>query len=71
MGIASAHLIGSALAIAFGMPPRYIFIGPGALVDSAARLFIDVTTLLRSSIGRKLLIGMAKLGDVLSVGSLR
>jgi rifampicin phosphotransferase len=68
MGISSFHLIASALATAFGMPPRDPLIGPGVLVEAASRLFLDVTTLMHSSIGRKLLIGVAKLGETLSVG---
>jgi rifampicin phosphotransferase len=68
IAISSAHLIASGLAIALGMPPRDLFIGPSVLVESASRLFIDVTTPLRSSFGRKLVIGMAKLGETLSAG---
>jgi phosphohistidine swiveling domain-containing protein len=68
IGISSFHLIASALAIAIGMPPRDLLIGPGVLVEAASRLFIDVTTPLRSSFGRKILIGMAQLGETLSVG---
>jgi pyruvate,water dikinase len=68
MGVSSFRLIGSALAIALGLPPREIFTGPGALVEAASRLFIDVTIPIRSSFGRKLLLGMAKLGETLSAG---
>ncbi len=68
MGVSSFHMIGSALAIALGMPPRDIYQGPSALVEAASRLFIDVTVPLRSSFGHKLLIGMAKLGETLSAG---
>ena len=68
MGISSFHLMASAIAIALGMPPGDPLIGPSALVDAASRLFIDVTTPLRSSFGRKILIGVAKLGETLSAG---
>ncbi len=68
MGISSAHLIASALAIALGMPPRDPLIGPGVLVEAASRLFIDVTTPLRSSFGRRILIGLAQAGETLSAG---
>ncbi|HYA98871.1 MAG TPA: PEP/pyruvate-binding domain-containing protein [Ktedonobacteraceae bacterium] len=68
MGVSSFRLIGSALAIALALPPREIFTGPGALVEAASRLFIDVTVPIRSSFGRKLLLGMAKLGETLSAG---
>jgi pyruvate,water dikinase len=68
MGISSFHLIVSALAIAIGMPPRDILIGPTVLVEAASRLYIDVTTPLRNSVGRQLTIGMARLGETLSAG---
>ncbi len=68
MGISSGHLIASALAIALGMPPRDPLIGPGVLVEAASRLFIDVTIPLRSSFGRRILIGLAKAGETLSAG---
>src|SRR5215831_12587470 len=51
MGISSFRLIGSALAIAIGLPPRELFTGPSALVVAASRLFIDVTVPIRSSFG--------------------
>jgi rifampicin phosphotransferase len=68
MGVSSFRLIGSALALALGMPPRDLFNGPSALVEAASRLFIDVTVPMRSSFGRKLVIGMARLGETLSAG---
>ena len=68
MGISSFHLMASAIAIALGMPPSDPLIGPSVFVDAASRLFIDVTTPLRSSFGRKILMGIAKLGEALSVG---
>ena len=68
MGISSFHLMASAIAIALGMPPSDPMIGPSVFVDAASRLFIDVTTPLRSSFGRKILMGIAKLGEALSVG---
>ena len=68
MGISSFHLMASAIAIALGIPPSDPLIGPSVLVDAASRLFIDVTTPLRSSFGRKILIGIAKLGETRSAG---
>ena len=68
MGISSFHLMASAIAIALGMPPSDPMIGPSVFADAASRLFIDVTTPLRSSFGRKILMGIAKLGEALSVG---
>ncbi len=63
MALSFFHLFSSALAIALGMPPRDPLIGPAVLVEAASRLFIDMTTPLRSSFGRKILIGLAQVGE--------
>ena len=67
MGLSFARLFGSAMARRLGMPPRNILAGPPALVEAASRLFIDVTIPMRSSFGRKLLLGVAQLGEAPSV----
>jgi rifampicin phosphotransferase len=68
MGISSFHLMASAFASALGTSPRDPLIGPAVLVEAASRLFIDLTTPLRSVFGRKLAIAIAQLGETLSVG---
>jgi pyruvate,water dikinase len=68
IGLSAFHLFASALATAFGLPPRDPLSGPGVLVEAASRLFLDVTTPLRSSFGRKYLIGAARIGETLSAG---
>ena len=66
MALSASHLLASAAATVFGMPPRDPLSGPGVLVEAGSRLFIDVTTPLRRSFGRKFLIGAARLGEALS-----
>ncbi|HEX6552105.1 MAG TPA: PEP/pyruvate-binding domain-containing protein [Ktedonobacteraceae bacterium] len=68
MGRSAFPLFASALATAFGLPPRDPLSGPGVVVEAASRLFLDVTTPLRSSFGRKFLIGAARVGETLSAG---
>lgn len=57
MAIAMFRRIAAEFATFFGNPPRDMFAGPGFAVESAHRLFLDVTTPLRSRWGRKLLGG--------------
>lgn len=68
MGRSFFPLFASALAAAFGLPPRDPLIGPSLLTEAASRLWLDVTTPLRSSFGRKFLIGAARVGEALSAG---
>ncbi len=68
MGLSFAHLFGSSMARAFGMPPRDRLIGPAVLSEAASRLFLDVTVPLRSAFGRRLLIRAARIGEARSAG---
>jgi len=68
MAISAFHLFASAIATAFGLPPRDSLSGPSVVVEAASRLFLDMTTPLRSSFGRKLLIGAARIGEARSAG---
>jgi pyruvate,water dikinase len=64
MGLSAGHLIASGPATIFGRSPHDPLIGPPVLVDAASRLFLDVTTPLRSSFGQKVLIGAAQIGEM-------
>ena len=55
MGVQTFRLIASAVATFIGFPPRDPLIGPTAFVEAGQRLFVDVTPVLRSSFGRRLL----------------
>jgi pyruvate,water dikinase len=54
MGVQAIRLIGSSVAAAVGQPPRDPAAGPGIIAEAAYRLFIDVTPLVRSDLGRRL-----------------
>jgi len=56
MGIAGFRLAGSSLATFVKLPPRDILAGPAITKEAAQRLFFDVTVVLRSAIGRELLM---------------
>ncbi len=56
MGISIFRVIASSVATFVGLPPDDPLVGPPVLVDAGQRLFADVTTPLRSSLGRSLLM---------------
>ncbi len=58
MGLAAARLFGSSIATLLGFPPRHPQQGPGAFAVAASRIFLDVTPVLRHSLGRALIIGV-------------
>src|SRR5712692_7192633 len=58
MGLSAARLFGSSIATLLGFPPRHPQQGPGAFAVAASRIFLDVTPVLRHSLGRALIIGV-------------
>ncbi|HEY4387012.1 MAG TPA: PEP/pyruvate-binding domain-containing protein, partial [Ktedonobacteraceae bacterium] len=56
MGISAFRFFGSAIATLAGLPPHDPRQGPGAFTIAASRLFLDVTPVLRHSIGRRFMI---------------
>ena len=56
MGIAAIRLIGTSVATAIKMPPAQPLAGPPAMHAPGQRLFVDITSVLRSRIGRKAVI---------------
>src|SRR5437763_9910011 len=66
MGISALRLLGGALAKNFGLPPRDFLSGPPVAVDAGYRLFLDVTSALRTAVGRKFLLGAAQIGEARS-----
>jgi phosphohistidine swiveling domain-containing protein len=67
MGIAGLRLFGSMIAGLFHLAPRDPLRGPSILVEAGGRLFLDVTSTLRTAIGRKFLLGAARIGEARSV----
>ena len=66
MGIAVFRLFGSTIAGLFNLAPRDPLRGPSILVEAGGRLFFDVTSALRTAIGRKFLLGAAQIAEVRS-----
>jgi rifampicin phosphotransferase len=54
MGLQAFRLFGSGVATALGHPPRDPFTGPATVVEAGQRLFVDLTPVMRSSLGRRL-----------------
>jgi rifampicin phosphotransferase len=57
MGIAAIRLIGTSIATAIKIPPDQPLAGPPAMHAPGQRLFVDVTSVLRNRIGRRVMIG--------------
>jgi phosphohistidine swiveling domain-containing protein len=66
MGIAVFRLFGSAIAGVFHLAPRDPLRGPSILVEAGGRLFLDVTSALRTAIGRTFLLSAAQVGEARS-----
>jgi rifampicin phosphotransferase len=58
MGIAAVRLIGTSVATALKMPPAQRFAGPPAVHAPGQRLFVDMTSVLRNRIGRRLVVAI-------------
>jgi len=55
MGLQTFHLVFSGLATLGGHPPADRYAGPAALTEPAGRLFVDITPVVRSRLGRRLI----------------
>jgi rifampicin phosphotransferase len=58
MGLASIRLIGTSVATAIKMPPPQRLAGPPAMHAPGQRLFMDITSVLRSRLGRRAVIAI-------------
>jgi rifampicin phosphotransferase len=58
MGLASIRLIGTSVATAIKMPPPQPLAGPPAMHAPGQRLFMDITSVLRSQLGRRAVIAI-------------
>ncbi len=67
LGIALFRLLGSAMAGLFHLTPSDPEHGPSILVEAGGRLFFDITSVLRTAIGRKFLLGAAGIAEARSV----
>jgi hypothetical protein len=66
MGITMFRLFGSSIAGLFNLPPRDPLYGPSVLVEAGGRVFVDVTSTLRTAIGRKFLVSAARIAEARS-----
>ena len=71
MGLAAFRLIGSSAAAAFGRPPADRRAGPPPLQIAAQRAFLDISPVLSSRLGRRLIIGAFGAMEARSSGVLR
>ena len=71
MGLQAIRLIGAGFAAAFGRPVEDPPAGPRVMVDAGMRLYIDVTPVLRSPLGRALLLRGAAVAETRSVSIFR
>jgi phosphohistidine swiveling domain-containing protein len=71
MGIQVFRLLMSSIATVAGVPPRDPVAGPGFVAEAAGRIFFDVTALVRSRPGRRLLSLMLKQMEARSEPMLR
>ena len=63
MGLQAFRLAASGIAALFGRAPRDPYVGPAFFTEAAGRLFIDVTPLLRSSLGRRFFGRATQVGE--------
>ncbi len=71
MGLQAFRLIGSALATLAGRPPRNPYAGPAFFVEAGGRIFFDITSALRSTLGRRLLDRVTQIGEARTAPILR
>jgi pyruvate,water dikinase len=63
MGMQAFRLAASAMAALWGRAPRDPHAGPATVTEAAGRLFLDVTPLLRSKLGRRFFEGATRMGE--------
>lgn len=63
MGVQAFRLLGSSLAGLFGAAPAVPETGPSVLGVAAGRILIDVTTLVRSPLGRRVCLAALSVGE--------
>jgi pyruvate,water dikinase len=71
MGLAAFRLIGSSASELFGFPVTHPREGPARYADAGGRVFIDVTGVLRSAVGRALMPRMLDIMEARSAVILR
>ena len=71
MGIQAFRLLGSAMVTLAGRPPRDPCAGPTFFAEAGERIFLDITSALRSMFGRRLLDRATQVGEARTTPILR
>ena len=71
MGVQAFRLIGTAMATTFGRPLRDPAAGPAFIVEAGQRLYLDVTPLLRSPLGRRVVLGATQVAEARTAAIIR
>src|SRR3712207_1645130 len=71
MGVQAFRLAASAMAALWGQAPRDPHAGPATVTETAGRLFLDVTPLLRSTLGRRFFERATRVGEARSASIVR
>jgi rifampicin phosphotransferase len=71
MGMQAFRLAASAMAALWGRAPRDPLAGPATVTEAAGRLFLDVTPLLRSTLGRRFFEGATRIGEARTASIVR
>ena len=71
MGIQAFRLLGSAMVTLAGRPPRDPCAGPTFFAEAGERIFLDITSALRSTFGRRLLDRATQVGEARTTPILR
>jgi pyruvate,water dikinase len=71
MGVQAFKLAASSMASLAGRPPRDPYTGPASFTEADGRIFLDITPMLRSTLRRRLLERLARIGEARSAPILR
>ena len=71
MGVQAFRLAASSVATLAGRPPRDPYAGPASFREADGRIFLDITPMVRSTLRRKLLERLARIGEARSAPILR
>src|SRR5215203_3806330 len=63
MGVQAFRLAASSIATLAGRPPRDPYAGPASIREADGRIFLDITPMVRSTLRRKLLVRLARIGE--------
>ncbi|HVE68290.1 MAG TPA: PEP/pyruvate-binding domain-containing protein, partial [Solirubrobacteraceae bacterium] len=63
MGVQAFRLAASGMAALFGRAPHVPHDGPATVTEATGRLFLDVTPLMRSTLGRRFFEGATRIGE--------